>query len=289
MESDNKILSIIIVSYNCLDILKDCIESVWKYNDLGDALEVIVVDNSSDGDTIEWLTNECKSVIAIKNDNKGFGQANNVGAKVAKGKYLLFLNPDTLLVEPVGKYAIDKFNRYPNIGCFGVQLIGKNGKRTHSTGFRMNMGFFRTLSCVILTQLGIFVQRIMFTTGADIFIAKDVFIEAGMFDENLFMYCEEADLSNRLNSMDKKVYFFKDMKIIHLEGKTSDSRLSVVYEREAKSKEYYCKKYGLSFAKEGMKERKYCNFKRILFGLLGNKTLASEYKKIVNMWDEKLK
>lgn len=278
-----KELSLIIVSYNCLPLLKQCIESVDKYNDIDDALEVIVVDNGSDGDTIEWLRSERPDIISIANDNKGFGQGNNVGADLSEGKYLLFLNPDTILIEPVFGYALERFRQDPKLGTFGVRLLDAEGKRNHSFLLRWVPGMFRTKLNDLLVALDIFIPSKMYTLGADIFIRRDLFYEIGKFDENFFMYCEEADLTNRVNAHGMKNRFYRDKRIIHLEGKTQKSPNALkTYKRVTESRKYYCEKYGMDFQKNLNRELRYCKLKEKVSGILGRREQVADFRSIVD-------
>lgn len=278
-----KELSVIIVSYNCLPLIKQCIASIDRYNDIGDALEVIIVDNSQDDETINWLRSERPDLISIDNENKGFGQGNNVGAKASHGKYLLFLNPDTILIEPVFGYAVEKFRSDPELGTFGVRLLDADQKRNHSFLLRWVPGMFRTKLNDLLVALDIFIPSKMFTLGADIFIRRDLFFENGGFDENFFMYCEEADLTNRVNSSGMKNRFFRDKRIIHLEGKTQKTPNALrTYKRVTESRKYYCEKYGLDFRKNLNRELRYCKLKKTITGLLGRKDQAAAFGEIVD-------
>ena len=208
--------SVIIVAYNCYDLIRDCLDSIEKYNDIGDELEIIVVDNGSDG---TWQRiKQTDNLKCIKADNKGFGAGNNRGFEIARGEYILFLNPDTLLIEPVFKFAIDKFEKNPKVGWFGVQLLDAQKKKNASFDFRMKGGLLLTQVAKLFQNLNIFIPSVMFTGGADIFIRNEVFADAGRFDENIFMYCEEEDLTRRVHNLGFTTSYYKSKKIIHFEG-----------------------------------------------------------------------
>lgn len=288
MENNKIQLTVIIVSYNCPTYIKQCIESIRKYNDIGEALEIIVIDNSTNDETMKWLREEAKDVIAVPNDNKGFGQGNNVGASIAHGDILLFLNPDTILVEPIFKFAIKQFASKPSLGLFGVQLVDREGRRNSSYGFRMPLGLLRTLTCNMLVKLKVFLPGAMYTSGADIFIRKKDFQDAGRFDEKIFMYCEEPDLCNRINAIGKSIAFYPDKRIIHLEGKTQETKLYHVYQQQMKSRKYYCDKFGLDFYTYAAKEQRYCRLKSWIFKVRGNAERSEEYAKIVAYWNREL-
>ena len=288
----NKIrLSIIIVNYNSKELINNCLTSINKFNDIGDSLEIIIVDNSEKMDDYNWLSNNVRNITdlkctVLKNVNNGFGGGNNLGAKHATGDVLLFLNPDTIMVEPIFNYVINVLDNYLDIGVLGVQLVDSDGRKNSSYGLRMPLGMIRTLFCRILIKANVFIQSIMYTSGADLFIRKNDFFTIGMFDENIFMYCEEADICNRLNMINKKIYFEKTKHIVHLEGKTQDSDLYTTYLKQMESRKYYCQKYSIDFVKFVKKEKRYCTLKRLFFEMLNNSTREQEYKRIEKYLDQ---
>ena len=103
-------VSVVIVTYRS-SIIAPCLQSIQRFNDTGDHLQVTVVDNSPTGDsTYELICNEFPWVQAVRNPkNGGYGQGNNAGARLSTGKYLLFLNPDTELIEPLFGFAVSAF------------------------------------------------------------------------------------------------------------------------------------------------------------------------------------
>ena len=281
-------LSVIIVSYHCLSYLKDCLDSIEQHNDIGSALEVIVVDNSSTTEIVDWLRSNRPEVIAVQNDNRGFGQGNNVGAKLAHGQYLLFLNPDTLLIEPVFQFAVERFAADPKLGVFGLQLLNGEQEKTTTFGLRVPLGTGRRLLGNLCQSTGYFNPKFMQTSGADMFVDAAAFRACGMFDADMFMYYEESDICDRMNGIGRSVGLFREKRIVHLEGKTTVSKLAARYAAEMKSFEHYCLKSGKNFHRLGKKERRYCRMKQCVFSLLGNQDRAGEYRQIVSFWDQKL-
>ena len=120
---DKIILSIIIVSHKNLEVLRNCLDSIYLYNDIGECLEIIVVDNSPEDNIYHYIKNNYSDIMILRMDNKGFGAANNLGAKIAKGEYLLFLNPDTILIEPIFKFAINQFEKDDKLSMFCVMTV----------------------------------------------------------------------------------------------------------------------------------------------------------------------
>lgn len=217
-----KKLSVIIVSYNSLKLIKDCLESVQKYNDIGDALEVIVVEQSPEDTIYETLSKEYTWVKTVRNSNMGYGGGNNVGVRNATGEYLLFLNPDTLLIEPVFGYILSKYEEDKNLGICGCRLLDGNRNYVQSFFWKDSISNVKGIIWRFLDKMDKFIPGKMYITGADIFVPRKAFEEAGWFDENLFMYCEETDICNRVEKQGLKTKYFPEKKIIHLEGKTTE-------------------------------------------------------------------
>src|SRR5437762_731821 len=132
-------LSIIILSYNTKDLFKNCLKSVFK--NLKDFdFEVIVVDNDSHDGSPEMVENEFKKVKLIRNkENVGFGSGNNVGAKQAKGKYLLFLNSDTEVLDN-GFLKMTKYlDSHSKAGVLGGKMQNSDGSPQSSAGYFFNV------------------------------------------------------------------------------------------------------------------------------------------------------
>lgn len=224
-------VSVIIVSYNVKSLLCKCIESIFDYTQ-GIDYEVIVVDNASSDGTIEELKERYDSIRLIpSNVNLGFGKANNEGAKVAKGKYLFFLNPDTLLLNNAILALYDFMEGHPNAALCGGNLFMADLKPNHS--YNMSIPKFRSaLEYVLNTSLSRESQadtfnntgepkRVELVVGADMFIRKSVFDQIGRFDERYFMYFEEAILSIKIRGIGMDQYAVPDARIIHFEGASS--------------------------------------------------------------------
>jgi len=261
---DQILFSVIIVSYKRLDILIDCLDSLYKYNDIGDKLEIIVVDNSPEDDIYNYVKNNYNDVIILKSENKGFGAGNNLGAKIARGKYLLFLNPDTILIEPIFQFAIQNFEQNNNLALFGIKLLDKNLKRNCSFYFIDEDSFFHAMLIKLFRTMDFFIDGKMCITGADIFIRKKVFLDIGMFDENIFMYGEEADLTRRIKASNYKTKYFKDKSLIHLGGGTGTDKSFAIREG-LRSTKYYCQKYNIDFNKKVLHRIRYQKFRHFIY------------------------
>lgn len=284
-----KRISVIIVTYKKIDIVKDCLESIKRFNDIGDELEVIISDNSEDDNLVNVIRNEYDWVNVIKNKNEGFGAGNNRGYEISSGKYLLFLNPDTILVEPIFKFTIQKFEEDNNLGLFGVQLINRQGKKNNSFFMLDRYSITAALICRFYRKINHYIDDKMYISGANLFVRRSAFEAAGKFDENIFMYKEEADLIKRikLRSQFKKTAFFDNVKIIHLEGGTEGGNvlsftvLSRIYEAD----KYYVKKWGGEIKKIYKQRRGYIRFKRFVYACLLNRTGIKKCNDVIKFYN----
>ncbi|TRZ53920.1 glycosyltransferase family 2 protein [bacterium] len=252
-------LSIIIVSFNTKDVLTHCINSVVKFTK-GIDYEIIVVDNGSKDGSFERIKELEKkypqvSLIDAKT-NIGFGKANNLGSKKAKGEYLLFLNSDTLIFDNAIRESLDNLKKIPGAGIYTCKLLNTN-KTTQASG-----GHLPTLGNVFAWQFFIddlpLIGRLIpsfhpqlasydrdrqmdWVTGAFMIIPKKVFDEVGGFDENIFMYTEEMELCFRINKLGYSTVYQNSPSIIHLGGASGGSVLAIT--GEVKNMLYFWKKH----------------------------------------------
>ncbi len=252
-------LSIIVLSYNTKDITINCLESVLKYTK-GIRYEIIVVDNgSTDGSlsSIKKLAeNENRIKVVDAGENLGFGRGNNLGASKATGKYLLFLNSDTLLIDNALKECLDFVSERTNLGVYSPRLLNADYSIQPSGGYFPNLWnvFAWQLFIDDLPLVGKLVksfhpqkgsyhsqQSLDWVTGAFMIIPKYVFDEVGGFDNDIFMYTEEMELIYRINQLGYKTYFKNKPSIIHLGGASGGSFLALT--SEVKNMLYFWKKH----------------------------------------------
>ena len=285
-------LSVIIVSYENCEILRDCLDSIKKFNDLKDEAEIIISDNSITNSVYEMVKKDYPEIQIIKNNNIGFGPANNRAADISSGEYLIFLNPDTILLEPIFQFTVDKFEQHSNLALFGIKLMNVNGTANNSFFAMDNYTLSWTLLMKAFSKFDIYIDGKMYIAGADLFVRKSVFEAAGRFDENIFMYYEEPDLIKRIKKLPDNYItsFFPEKKMIHLEGATENKDVSSIVRKVGRSIEtykYYCKKWNVSFTENIRNMKKYQEFKIIAETLLGNKEnleLANEQKNLLNVF-----
>ncbi|MBU1165053.1 glycosyltransferase family 2 protein [Patescibacteria group bacterium] len=257
-------LSIIIVTWNVKDYLKKCLESIYKNQ--GDLdVEVIVVDNASTDNTSDMARREFPKVKLITNqNNNGFAKANNQGIKIAKGEYVLFLNPDTEILSNTFKDSIDFFEKHKDTGAVGCQIL--NTDSTIQRSVRRFPTFWSQMLILyklhhLLPSLRTFrnyfaqdfdyskeseVDQIM---GAFILTKRDIINKIGDFDEIFYLWFEEVDFCKRLIKNEYKVYYTPKAKIIHHGSLSFNQKLTVEKQKIFnKSMRYYFKKHHNKFS-----------------------------------------
>lgn len=226
-------VSIIIVNYNTAQLLINCIESV-QIKTLEINYEIIVVDNNSSDNSVEVLKEKFNQVKIIESKiNLGFGKGNNLGAQYAKGKYLFFLNSDTLLMNNAIKIMLDSFALPENkdVACVGGNLYHLDGKPNFSYS-----PTYPSLTGIILYRSGIRKilghdnfnitgkpKTVAIIIGADMLIPRETFEKINGFDPNYFMYVEEGDLQYRFKQIGLRSLSLPTAKIMHLQGASSSS------------------------------------------------------------------
>ncbi len=241
--SENVEISVIIVNYNVEHFLEQCLNSVFNAfkNCSG---EVFVVDNNSFDGSVEMVKTKFPDVIVIDNKvNLGFSKANNQAMRLAKGKYVLLLNPDTVVEEDTFRQVIDFMNENPDAGGLGVRMIdgkgrflpeSKRGIPTPAVAFYKIFGLsslfpkskkFGRYHLGYLSETE--VHEIEILSGAFMLMRKETLDKVGLLDEDFFMYGEDIDLSYRIILGGYKNYYFPT-KIIHYKGE-STKKSSVNY------------------------------------------------------------
>ncbi|HQW83178.1 MAG TPA: glycosyltransferase family 2 protein [Ferruginibacter sp.] len=240
------LLSVIIVNYNVKYFLEQCLHSVEKACSQIEA-EIIVVDNNSTDGSKEYLPPLFSKINFIwNNSNQGFAKANNQALTIAKGDFILYLNPDTILPEDCIVKCMQFFEQHKNAGGLGIQMIDGSGNflKESKRAFPSPLTSFFKLSGLtkLFPKSKIFAryhlghlsndrnQEVDVLAGAFMLIPKNVLNEVGNFDERFFMYGEDVDLSYRIQKAGYKNYYFADSAIIHFKGE-STKRGSLNYVR----------------------------------------------------------
>ena len=224
-------VSIIIVNYNTSRLLLQCVDSIEKHVK-GVDYEIIVADNASSDEELVLLRDDKRFTLLELDTNVGFGKANNAAALLAKGNYLLLLNPDTVLMNDAVALLSQYMDSYPKTGICGGNLYDNNLQPTHSF-HRIYPSFLSEMDFA----MGQFYRKIRFhknsqfnhsthpikvamITGADLMIRTEIWNELKGFDSNFFMYGEDADLCKRCKQLGYSVVAIPEARIQHLEGKS---------------------------------------------------------------------
>lgn len=234
-------ISIVIVTWNCRDLVADCLESVSRY--AGDVShEILVIDNASADDTLEMLAQAYPKVRVIANDeNLGFGRASNKGMAEARAPLFCLLNPDTIFTEPDTLLrVVQRMRDFPGIGAAGCRLVFPDG--IHQVG---DAGDPPTIGSVLshaffLSKFaprrfpGLFLQEgrieppfghVGWVCGACTVVRRSVFEQIGGFDESYFLYGEDVEWGCRMTQRGVFVAYFPDIRIVHVQGGTQKDKL----------------------------------------------------------------
>lgn len=239
-------LSIIIVNYNVQHFLESCLRSVMVACE-GIAAEVFVVDNDSVDGSVAMVQARFPQVNLIANrENVGFSRANNQAMRVAKGEYVLLLNPDTLVEADTFHKAVAFMESHPDCGGLGIRMVDGKGnflpesKRALPTP---EVAFYKIFGLSWLfpgsKRFGRYhltylsndeTHEVEVLSGAFMLMRKEALDKVGLLDEDFFMYGEDVDLSYRIIKGGWKNYYYPDARIIHYKGEsTKKGSLNYVY------------------------------------------------------------
>ncbi len=239
-------ISVIIVNYNVVYFLEQCLNAVKKAIAHTNG-EVIIVDNNSVDGSVAMVQSKFSEYILIANkQNRGFSYANNQALKMAQGEYCLLLNPDTVVEEDTFKKVVAFMDNHPEAGGLGVKMIDGKGnflpesKRGLPTPI---VAFYKVFGIAALFpkskrfgkyHLGYLdkdqTHEIEILSGAFMLMRKSVLLETGLLDEDFFMYGEDIDLSYRILKAGYKNYYYPETRIIHYKGEsTKKSSINYVF------------------------------------------------------------
>lgn len=287
-------LSIIIVNYNVRYFIEACLHSVEKACKNIDA-EVFVVDNASTDDSASVLPLLFPNVHFIWNEvNLGFSKANNLAIKNAKGQFILFLNPDTIVPEDCFEKCLSFFSTHHDGGALGVHMIDGNGnfhKESKRSFPDPAVSFFKMIGLSkLFPKSKLFASyyaghlpekntaSIDVLSGAFMMISRKILDRVVGFDEDYFMYAEDIDLSYRIKKTGFKNYYFAETSIIHFKGE-STKKTDAKYVRDfyGAMKLFVLKHYQQQgFVKNAM-----------LISIAAAQFFANSKRKINNIWKHK--
>ncbi|MBU4369953.1 glycosyltransferase family 2 protein [Patescibacteria group bacterium] len=257
-------LSIIILNYNHKNLLKNCLKSL-KEAGLKLDYEIIITDNNSNDGSQEFLSkfkvypvksckagspmakfNRVKSLkfkVILNSQNNGYAQANNQAIKLAKGKYVLILNPDVIVLPNSIEQLIKYLQKNKKAGMVGPQLLNPDKTVQNScynfpklitpavrrTFLGKLPGFKKELARYLMLDFDHQqIKEVDWLIGACLMIKKEVLEKVGYFDERYFLYFEDVDLAKKVWQAGYKVVYFPKVQMIHFHRRLSADRSALV-------------------------------------------------------------
>lgn len=240
-------ISVVIVNYNVRDFLEQALQSVRRAS-RSVAVEVFVVDNNSVDGSVPMVRERFPEVRLIANEaNVGFGVANNMAISQSQGRYVLILNPDTIVQEDTFDHLVQFMDAHPEAGAAGCQILNPDGtfapesRRSFPTpqvAFYRMTGLARLLSrsprfgrynMTFLPRDA--VAEVDALSGSCMMVRRDALLgplesatgpgAVGLFDEDFFMYGEDLDLCYRIQQAGWKIYYTPGTQIIHYKGEST--------------------------------------------------------------------
>ena len=233
---DSVDISIVIVSFNTRNVLRECLQSIERES-AGLRIEILVVDNHSSDGSPEMVEKEFPQVRLFRCEvNLGFASANNVALEVARGRYSVLLNSDAFLCPNALTLAVQHMDQGPSVGLAGARLVGRDHSWQPSarmfpslltdffvlTGLankfpksRLFGSFDRTWADPMLPA------QTDWVPGAFSIIRAEALTRAGLFDPEFFLYSEEVDLCRRIRSEGFEICYWPDIVVIHIGGESS--------------------------------------------------------------------
>lgn len=255
-------LSIVIVSWNVADLLANCLKSIYAHPP-SSGFEVWVVDNDSNDGTVERVKENYPQVKLIVNqENVGFAAANNQAIAQSHGKYVLMLNPDTVVHEESIQLLIDFLNATPQAAAAGSMLLSPDGSSQQScmpfpTVFRE---LWRLCHLDVLRAYGVYdiehwgktePREVDSLQGASLMLRRSALEQTGLLDPAYFMYTEEVDLCYRLHQNGWKMYWLPQSVVTHFGGQsTRQVALKMFLNLYASKIMFFRKHYGERKARE---------------------------------------
>ncbi len=219
-------LSIIIVNYQSKEPLLYCLASInrflYKNSQLQNDFEVILVNNDKQSlDNIPEYSFLNQKIIEV-GKNVGFGTGANLGAIMAQGKYLLFLNPDTLFLDNSLNKALAYLENHREIGALGLSIISKSRRQPEnwSCGKKTTWGSILFRNTINKPWNKKTPQKVDWSSGAGLIVRKKAFRQVKGFAKEFFMYFEDQDLCLRLAKENYQIIHYPQAKILHLNGKS---------------------------------------------------------------------
>ena len=241
-------VSVIIVSFNTREILRECLRSVLSECAALKA-EILVVENASTDGSAEMMASDFPQVTVLASEvNLGFGNANNVALKVARGSYFVLLNSDAFFAPGALALAIRHMDEQPDCGLGGCKLVGRDGESQPSSRCFHSV----TNDAVVLSGLAAKFPKSKFfgrfdrtwademqpapvdwVPGAFSIVRPALLEKVGLFDPDFFLYYEEVDLCLRFRRAGFEVWYWPDIVVTHIGGESSRQLKSLEFSQRA--------------------------------------------------------
>ncbi len=254
------VISVIIVNYNVREFLEQCLNSVQRaLNNIPS--EIIVIDNASVDGSVPVIRQRFPDVILIENkENKGFSAANNQGLEIARGQFIVLLNPDTVVQEDTFVKLLEFFEKTPDASAATCKILNPDG--TFSVDCRHSIPTPLTAFWKVVGLSRIFPKSKIFgrynltyldenslypveaISGSFMMMRREIVKKVGKLDEDFFMYCEDIDYCHRINKAGGKIYYVPNSQIIHYKGEsTKKNNLDYVITFNRSLYKFYKKHY----------------------------------------------
>ncbi len=205
-------VSVIIVSYNTADLTIKCLASVRA---AAGKKEIFVVDNASTDGSAAAIGKQFPEITLIENpQNMGFGAANNRALKICRGRYVVFLNPDTVVRPGTLSRAVSYMDAHPDVGLAGARILNPDGSPQESISWRYPGEKFAKSETKSLPG------KIACVLGAFMIARRPLIDELGGFDEDFFLYGEDEDLAWRIREKGFSIGYIEETEVLHWGGQS---------------------------------------------------------------------
>ena len=257
-------VSIIIVNWNVRELLANCLRSLFRYNKSLLKHEVIIIDNHSSDNSVQFLRENFPLVKIIENkENHGFARANNQGIIEAFGRYILLINPDTFWIDNSLEKIVEFMDKNLDVGALGPKLLNIDKETIQYWGARRLPlpldTFFEYSKISSLFSRNRLLNRqlignwdhkdsreVQCLSGACLFIRRETIQEVGLLDEQYPLYSEDTDWCHRVHLTKWKMYYLAEAQLVHIGSQSSlQNRGPATIKGIQGTYRYYCKFYGL--------------------------------------------
>ena len=240
------LLSVIVLTWNSADQIEECLRSL-ETNAGCVSHEVLVIDNASSDDTVARVASNFPAITLMQNEqNLGFAAGNNRGIEQARGRYLLLLNPDTVVHQGALTTMVSYLESHPRVAAVGPRLIEEDGR------IQRSCTHYPAISRVLLAHIteGGYLPTedgpaaVDALSGAALMVRQDVVKAVGALDPDFFMYGEDTEWCYRMTQAGWEVHYLPTAEITHLRGKSAQQVPIHTYVRRRVAKLLFLKKHG---------------------------------------------